>query len=163
MNTIFLLIILLRAKNKKSSSRSLNVLDFWFEIAREPNVFPRHCTTLWVVTITLLFENKYKWDYVIHKMSYGPTYKEKKRGARRYTSVSVFAAHTLLLEPFRLSQKRNQGQKIRLLALCKGSDHFDMLICSFQTAGICTCINSNIFFFFFFFLMHKHVKMELPQ
>lgn len=78
-------------------------------------------------------------------MSYGPTY--KKKGARRYTSVSVLATHTLLLKPFRLSQKKkNQGQKIRLLALCKGSDHFDMLICSFQTAGICSCINSNILF-----------------
>ena len=94
MNTIFLLIILLRAKNKKSSSRSLNVLDFWFEIAREPNVFPRHCTTLWVVTITLLCENKYKWDYVIHKMSYGPTYKEKKKGGLEDTQVFQFSQLT---------------------------------------------------------------------
>lgn len=38
---------------------------------------------------------------------------------------------------------KKQWQKIRLPPLCKGSDHCDMLISSFRTAGICTCINSK--------------------
>lgn len=47
--------------------------------------------------------------------------------------------------------------QIWLLPLCKGSDHFDMLIHSFQTAGICTCINSKKYF------IHKHVKIKFPN
>lgn len=81
------------------------------------------------------------WEHrLCYNTWYGPAY---KKWGSIHKSFSF-------LKPFRLSQ--NQWQKnIWLLSLCKSSDHFDMLIHSLQTAGICTCINSNISFSFFFF------------
>lgn len=137
--------------------RSVLITERWFATAiflispdlfspKDANATASIYTTLLIAT-ALLCESKYKWDYATHNMSYAATY---KWGGKIHKSFSFSSSHT----PFRLSQKKNQWQKIRLLPLCTGSDHFDMLICSFQTAGICSCINSNNFL-----LKHKHVKM----
>lgn len=115
----------------------------------------KHYTTSWVTTITLLCESKYKWDYVIHKLSCGPTY---KKSGRRYTQVFQFFQLTHSFSSLSRSAPKSSGRKIRLLFHCvEGSDHFDMLICSFKTAGICTCINSDVYF------MHRRVKMCFLQ
>lgn len=46
-----------------------------------------------------------------------------------------------------LAKNTEEEKNIRLLEWWKAPDHFDMLIRSFQTAGICTCNNSNFAFF----------------
>lgn len=49
---------------------------------------------------------------------------------------------------FQVWPKTEEEENIRLLEWWKAPDHFDMLIRSFQTAGICTCNDSNFAFFY---------------
>lgn len=93
---------------------------------------------------TKLFLSAINRDYVIHK----------ERGCVQDMGecTQVFWFPQALQAP----PKTRSRKTIGFLPLWKSSGHFDMLIHSFQTAGICTCINSNIL------LLHKHVKLG-PQ
>lgn len=116
-------------------------------------LFVSHCTITPLCDSFDIFSHtttrtKYKReDYVIHKMSHRPTYKNwgvGGEGVEIHKSFSFTGSHTHS-RAFSGSAKTS-GRKYYSFPLCGGSGHFDMLICSFQTAGICTCINSDIFF-----------------
>lgn len=87
------------------------------------------------MSITLTYSTTQTYASKMRLCNMGEVLRKSYREEEEDTHIVLFL--------YRLTHtKKTSGRKIRLLSY-RGSDHFDMLIYSFQTAG--TCTNSDIY------------------